>query len=187
MPREKIQPTLLQIAQLGHPVLRRKAEEVKEVKDKAIQKLIDDLIVTMKEADGVGIAAPQVYSSLRIFIVASWPNTRYPKAPKMKPLAVINPTILEYSKETVTDWEGCLSVPGIRALVPRSKLILVEYLTREGKKVRKKYSELVARIFQHEFDHLEGIIFLDRVKSSKDIVTEKEFLRLMKEQLGRKK
>jgi peptide deformylase len=165
---------ILQVAQLGHPVIRQKAQPITNVLDIEIQELIDNLIATCKDFNGVGIAAPQVYESLRLFIVWSNPSARYPKAPKMQPTAIINPKILNKSKETAKDWEGCLSIPGIRALVLRPAKIEVEYTNRKGKIEKKKYSNFVARIFQHEFDHLEGIVFLDKT-NSKDIITEKEY------------
>lgn len=179
MPQKKSAGTLLQIAQLGNPILRRKAKSVENVKTAAVQKLIDDLISTVKDVDGVGIAAPQVYEPLRIFILASHPSTRYPHAPTMKPTAIINPKIVEDSGILVKDWEGCLSIPGIRGLVPRYTLIKVEYTTREGKKVQKTFEDFVARVFQHENDHLDGVVFLDRMDSMKDVITEKEYLKLM--------
>lgn len=171
--------TLLQVAQLGHPILRKKAKEVKETQRADIQKLVHDLIGTLMDVNGVGIAAPQVYQSLRLFIVASHPNPRYPKAPNMKPTAVINPKIVSVSEQKAKDWEGCLSVPGIRALVPRHTSILVEYTTASGKKTKKQYKDFIARIFQHEYDHLEGKVFLDRIESTKDIMTDKEYLRII--------
>lgn len=170
---------LLQIAQLGQKVLRQKAKSVTDVKSGTVQKLIDDLLATLKEANGVGIATPQVYVSQRIFIVASYPNPRYPNAPKMRPLPVINPKIIYKSKDTAKDWEGCLSIPGIRASVSRSKQIKVEFTTRKGKLVKRSFKEFIARIFQHEYDHLEGIMFLDRLESNKDMISEKEYQRLM--------
>lgn len=170
---------LLQIAQLGHKVLRQKATPVENAADKEIQKLIDDLIATVKDADGVGIAAPQVYQSKRLFILASHPNPRYPKAPKMKPTAVINPKIISHSGKTAKDWEGCLSIPGIRALVPRWQSVAVEFIDRKGKLVKRRFSGFVARIFQHETDHLDGIVFLDRITTSCDIITEKEYQELV--------
>ena len=177
---KKINGDLLQIAQLGHPVLRKKAKAAKDIKNPAVQKLIDDLIVTVMDVDGVGIAAPQVYKSLRIFILASHPNPRYPKAPKMKPTAVINPKIISFSKEKKKDWEGCLSIPGIRGLIPRHYSVHVEFTTRDGKRLRKIYKDFVARIFQHEYDHLEGTMFVDRIDSSKDLISEKEYQKLVK-------
>ena len=177
---------LLQVAQLGHSVLRRKAKPVKSI-DSVIQKLIDDLITTVMDADGVGIAAPQVYQSLRIFILASHPNPRYPHAPKMKPTAIINPKIISLSKERAKDWEGCLSIPGIRALVPRHRQIEVEYTDRQGKRRKKNFADFVARIFQHEYEHLDGTVFLDKIDSTKDIITEKEYQKIIKKKSKKKK
>lgn len=166
----------LAIAQLGNPILQQKAQPVDNVQDQRIQNLIDALIVTAVAANGVGIAAPQVSQSDRIFIVASRPNQRYPNAPLMEPTAMINPQIIAHSTEIVEGWEGCLSIPGIRGLVPRYQAIEVEYTTRDGKQNRQELTDFVARIFQHEYDHLEGIVFLDRVKSTQDLMTEQEYL-----------
>lgn len=175
----KNKSTLLQISQLGHKILRQKARPVnkKSIKSGRIQELIGSLVFTLKDANGVGIAAPQVYQSLRIFIVASAPNARYPKAPEMKPTPVINPKIIFKSKEIIKDWEGCLSIPGIRGLVPRHKLIETEYFNEKGGLVKKTFKDFVARIFQHEYDHLDGIVYLDRLESSKDIIAEKEYMK----------
>jgi peptide deformylase len=170
---------LLQISQLGHPILRKAALKVTNIKNKGLQNLIDDLLATLKDADGVGIAAPQVYESKRLFIIASKPSKRHPNVPRMKPMAVINPTILENSDKMAKDWEGCLSIPGIRALVPRYNSVKIEYTTRNGKKVSRKFKDFIARIFQHEYDHLEGIIFLDRIETVKDIITEKEYQKIV--------
>lgn len=166
----------LPIAQLGNPILRQKAQLVDNVQDERIQNLIDALIVTATAANGVGIAAPQVSQSSRIFIVASRPNLRYPDAPLMEPTAMINPQIIAHSTEVVNGWEGCLSIPGIRGLVPRYQAIEVEYTTRDGKQNRQELTDFVARIFQHEYDHLDGIVFLDRVDSTQNLMTEQEYL-----------
>ncbi len=171
----------LKIAQLGNPVLRQIARPVNNVWDEGVQKLSDDLIATAIETNGVGIAAPQVAQSDRLFILASRPNIRYPNAPKMEPTAIINPKIIASSEEQVKGWEGCLSVPGIRGLVPRAKAIEVEYTTRDGKLQRQQFTDFVARIFQHEYDHLEGIVFLDRVESTLDLISEDEY---QKRELG---
>ncbi len=176
----KYKGKLLQVAHLGHPILRKKSKEVTDIKSIEVQTLIDNLIATVMEVDGVGIAAPQVYESLRIFILASHPNARYPYAPKMKPTAIINPKIHDMSKSKIKDWEGCLSIPGLRGLIPRSKSIKVDYTTSDGKKISKSFTDFVARIFQHEYDHLEGKLFIDRVESSLDLISEKEFQRLIK-------
>jgi peptide deformylase len=172
-------PKLLQIAQLGHPILRKKADLVKNVQDDYIQNLIDDLIATVAEVNGVGISAPQVYESYQIFIIASHPNIRYPNAPKMEPTAIINPKINSHSEDLIKDWEGCLSIPGIRGLVPRHKSISVEYTARDGRREKKEFPDFIARIFQHEYDHLNEIVFLDRLENTKDIITEKEYQKLI--------
>lgn len=166
---------ILQIIQLGDPILRSPAQLVDNVRDRHIQKLIDNLIATVGQANGVGIAAPQVAESYRLFIVASRPNPRYPKAPAMEPTAMLNPKILAHSTEVVKGWEGCLSIPGIRALVPRYQAIEIEYTDRDGKLQKQELTDFVARIFQHEYDHLNGIVFLDRLESTQDIITEQEY------------
>lgn len=166
---------LLPIIQLGNPTLRQTASLVENVHDVSVQQLIDDLIATVAQANGVGIASPQVAQSYRLFIVASRPNLRYPNAPEMEPTAMINPTIVAHSTEMIKDWEGCLSVPGIRGLVPRYQAIEVEYTDRYGKLQKQELTDFVARIFQHEFDHLNGVIFVDRVENTLDMITEQEY------------
>jgi peptide deformylase len=169
---------VLHISQLGDLVLRQHAQSIVNIAAPHIQKLIDNLIDTVKSAQGVGIAAPQVGESYCLLIVASSPNQRYPKAPKMAPTAMLNPKIISHSDEVVKDWEGCLSVPGVRGLVPRYREIEVEYATRKGKIEKQILTDFVARIFQHEYDHLEGIVFTDRVESQSEIITEAEYQRL---------
>ncbi len=166
---------ILQIVQLGDPVLRSSAQLVNDIQDERIQKLIDDLIATVVQANGVGIAAPQVAESSRLFIVASRPNPRYPNAPVMEPTAILNPRIVAHSTEVVKGWEGCLSIPGIRGWVPRYQGIEIEYTDRDGKLQKQELTDFVARIFQHEYDHLDGIVFLDRLESTQDIITEQEY------------
>ncbi|WP_414563465.1 MULTISPECIES: peptide deformylase [unclassified Anabaena] len=165
----------LPIIQLGNPILRQKAAWVDNIQDEDIQKLIDDLTATVAKANGVGIAAPQVAASYRLFIVASRPNLRYPHAPTIEPTAMINPRIIAHSTETVKGWEGCLSVPGIRGLVPRYQKIEVAYTDRNGKLQKQELTDFVARIFQHEYDHLDGLVFVDRLENSLDMMTEDEY------------
>ncbi|MBD2254428.1 peptide deformylase [Nostoc parmelioides] len=172
-------PELLPIIQLGNPTLRQKAAWVENIHDATIQQLIDDLIATVAKANGVGIASPQVAQSYRLFIVASRPNPRYPHAPEMEPTAMINPKIVGNSTDIVKGWEGCLSVPGIRGLVPRYQAIEVEYTDRYGNLQKQTLTDFVARIFQHEFDHLDGVLFIDRVESNLNIITEEEYQKLV--------
>jgi peptide deformylase len=167
----------MDIHQLGSLVLRQIAQPVEDVQDPAVQALIDRLLSTLTEKKGVGIAAPQVGESLRLLVVASHPNDRYPHAPLMEPTAIINPVILSHSDQVEKGWEGCLSVPNIRGLVPRYQAIEVEYTNRDGSLERARFTDFVARIFQHEYDHLEGKVFLDRVESSLELISEAEYLK----------
>src|SRR5690242_7759056 len=112
-------PIIRQIAQLGRPVLRKVAAAVSDPAAPAIRALVEDMLVTVMDASGVGIAAPQVHESLSLFIVCPRPNPRYPDAPEMKPVVMMNPQILWKSDDLEKGWEGCLSIPGIRGLVPR--------------------------------------------------------------------
>ena len=169
----------LEIIKLGNPILREKAKLVSQITNPQIEQLIDSLLDTAAEAQGVGIAAPQVAQSYRLFIVASRPNQRYPHAPTMEPTAMINPKLLSHGTEVVKDWEGCLSVPGIRGLVPRYREIEVEYTTRTGQQERKILTDFVARIFQHELDHLDGILFIDRLEDERDLYTEAEYQKIV--------
>jgi len=172
-------PILRQIAQLGQPVLRQPADPIADPLDPLVQAVIDDMLVTVADANGVGIAAPQVFEPLALFIVASHPNPRYPLAPQMEPTAMINPELVWVSDDQEAGWEGCLSVPGLRGLVPRHRRIGVRYLTRTGQLREEEYGDFLARVFQHEFDHIRGTVFIDRVESTLDLVTEKEYFRIL--------
>lgn len=163
------------IAQLGHPVLRRKAQTVNNILSHECQSLIRQMMTTVENAGGVGIAAPQIYQNVRIFIMCSKPNERYPNAPLMAPTAIINPEIIDASPEIEKDWEGCLSVPALRGLVPRHKSIKVSYYDANGEHQNTVFTDFVARIFQHELDHLNGITFIDRVESSLELMSEREW------------
>lgn len=167
------------IAQLGHAVLRLKATKVdiKNILDEKHQQLINKMMLAVAKAGGVGIAAPQIHHSLCIFIMCSKPNVRYPDAPLMKPTAIINPEIISYSNERVKDWEGCLSVPSMRGLVPRYNQITVRYHDQKGNEIQKDLTGFLARIFQHELDHLNGLTFIDKLESTRDLISEEEWYR----------
>jgi peptide deformylase len=167
------------ICQLGNPILRQKSAAIANVHAQDTQNLIAQLMSTLTESNGVGIAAPQLGRSLQIVIVASRPNPRYQHAPHMEPVVMINPRVRSHSEEVIKDWEGCLSIPGIRGMVPRYKCIEVEYTSSDGHLEQQKFSNFPARVFQHEYDHLEGKVFLDRVESSLEIITEVEYLKLV--------
>lgn len=166
----------LAISQLGNPVLRQIAQPIEPVQADWVQQLVKNMMKTLVQSNGVGLAAPQVGQSCCVLIVASRPNLRYPYAPTMAPTAMINPRLIAHSDEMVKDWEGCLSIPGIRGLVPRYQTIEIEYTTASGELQRQELTDFVARIFQHEFDHLHGLVFLDRLETVQDIITEQEYM-----------
>jgi peptide deformylase len=170
----------LPVCQLGNPTLRKIAEPIADVSNREIQQLIDEMLITLQESKGVGLAAPQIGRSLQLVIIASRPNERYPKAPQMEATPMINPQIISRSAEIEKDWEGCLSVPMIRGLVPRYRAIEVEYTDRQGDRQNAKLTDFVARIFQHEYDHLQGKVFLDRVETNSDLVSEPEYYKILK-------
>jgi peptide deformylase len=168
------------IAQAGAPILRSQAQLVAQTSDPKIVELIDCLINTAIAHQGVGIAAPQISQPFRVIIIASHPSDRYPDAPTMNPMAMINPRLLSHGKQIVKDWEGCLSVPNTRGLVPRYQEVEVEYTTSSGEVKQQVLTDFVARIFQHELDHLEGILFTDRITEPSDLYTEEEYRQLIK-------
>jgi peptide deformylase len=168
-----------EIAQLGAEVLRLRAEPVAEVNSADNREVIAAMKATLANTQGVGLAAPQIGVSRRVVIVASRPTPRYPKAPLMEPTVMINPSFTALSEATEKDWEGCLSIPGIRALVPRFKAIRIDYTDERGNSIEARLQDFIARVFQHEFDHLNGLVFLDRVESNRDIFSESEYLKLL--------
>ena len=167
------------IAQLGDLVLRQQALQVTDFNSDSTVELIETMLNILSESNGVGLAAPQIFRSLRIIIVASRPSKRYPLAPEMEPVVMINPDFVLISQVMKKDWEGCLSIPEIRALVPRYEKIKITYKDRQGKQQELLADGFIARIFQHEFDHLNGLVYLDRVENNKDIISETEFQKIM--------
>jgi len=171
-------PEQLEVAKLGHPILRQIAEPVADITSVQIQQLIEDMLDTVIALNGVGIAAPQVHHSKRIFIMCSRPSVRYPDAPLMKPTVMINPQLISHGELQHKDWEGCLSVPALRGLVPRYDTIEISYLDRDGSQQQNQFSGFIARIFQHELDHLDGLTFVDKVESVTELYSESEWNRL---------
>ena len=170
-----------EIAQLGNDVLRQTAERVLQVDSPETRQVISAMACTLANTQGVGLATPQIGHLKRIIIVASRPTLRYPNAPLMLPTVMINPDFEAISDEKAKDWEGCLSIPGIRALVPRYKTIKVQYIDESGNPVVQILEDFLARVFQHEADHLEGKVYLDRVESPLDIISETEYFKLFKQ------
>jgi len=157
--------TILPVAQRGETILNLTAATVakSELNSDWLNQLAEAMHTTMMQRNGVGIAAPQVYVSKRVIIVASRPNLRYPDAPEMDAVVMVNPEILEKSDVTVLGEEGCLSVPDERGQVARAETIKVRYLTLQGQKIEMIYTGFPARIVQHEVDHLDGVLFTQRI------------------------
>lgn len=170
----------LQVVQMGDPVLRKQAVRVDDVFDSSIQTLIDDMIDAMHHQRGIGLAAPQVGHSKQICIVAPNQTCKPPYDSMDSGLVLINPTIETINQAVTNDWEGCLSIPGLRGLVPRKCNIRVQYTNRYGEQKSETYSGFTARIFLHEIDHLHGVLFLDYIADiKKDLITDAYYEQLM--------
>lgn len=156
---------LLKIAKLGHPILRQVAQEVspETLALPETQAFIDDLILTMRDANGLGLAAPQVYRSISIVAIEGrGKNPRYPDAPPIPLTVLVNPRFTYLSEEKVWGYEGCLSIDNLRGNVPRSREVVVEALDRDGTPVRIETDGFFAVVLQHEIDHLFGTLYVDR-------------------------
>ncbi len=165
--------SILKIAQMGEPVLRRPTEEIPldQLGSARIQRLIDDMIDTMRDADGAGIAAPQVYESLRLCVIEVRENRRYPDFPSIPLLVLVNPVVTSVlaaagqqlrNEDTIAMYEGCLSVTGVRGQVRRPRRVHVQAHDREGRALRFDWEGIPAAVVQHETDHLHGTLFIDR-------------------------
>ena len=166
-----------EIAQVGDPVLRERARQLApdEVASPETKRLIDDLVETMRAAGGAGLAAPQVGVPLRIFVVEVRNNPRYPYKPPIPLRVLVNPVVRPLGARTFPSYEGCLSVPNLRGLLDRHADVEVSYLDRDGAEVVERVAGLSAGTFQHELDHLDGILFLDRVTDPRTLTTWDEF------------
>ena len=165
---------------MGHPVLRQRAQAIppSEIKSTAVQQLIDDMIDTMVEYHGVGLAAPQVHESLRIFVaVLEQGNGTGDEESPIDPIAIVNPEITVVGDELVEDWEGCLSIPDIRGRVPRARDIRMRAHDRDGRRIELELRGYPARVAQHETDHLDGILFFDRMRSFDSLTFLDEYAR----------
>jgi peptide deformylase len=174
--------SILKVAHMGHPVLRARAKAIDpaDIKSARIQQLIDDMFETMKEYHGVGLAAPQVHQGLRVFVAgfAPRPGDEEDEEDERVPLmALINPEITPVGGDTDEDWEGCLSIPEIRGRVPRAREIEVKAYDRRGRKISIHARGFTARVIQHETDHLDGVLFLDRMRSLETLTYVEEFSR----------
>lgn len=160
---------------MGHPVLRERARALdkSDLRSALVQKLIDDMIDTMHEYHGVGLAAPQVHERLRLFVALL---DEEPDA-KTEPTVLVNPEIAPVAGDTEEGWEGCLSIPDVRGMVPRHTDITVRALDRHGKRFELRLKKFAARVAQHETDHLDGVLFLDRMASMQSLTFLEEFSR----------
>jgi peptide deformylase len=167
--------SILKVAHMGHPVLRQRGRPLdqSDLRSARIQKLIDDMIDTMREYNGVGLAAPQVHEGLRLFValLEDEPDEQ------TTAVVVVNPEIVSNTNAREEGWEGCLSIPDIRGLVPRSTDILVKALDREGQPMELRLRGFPARVVQHETDHLDGVLFLDRMTSMQSLTYLEEYSR----------
>jgi peptide deformylase len=157
---------ILKVARLGHPVLRQQAApvSVEEIRSPEIQRLIDDMVETMHEYNGAGLAGNQVHVPKQICVIEVTGNPRYPEAPAIPLTVLINPTVTPVTDEMEEGWEGCLSVPDMRGMVPRFGAVRLEALDRHGNRIDVIAKEFFARVIQHETDHLHGIVYLDRMR-----------------------
>jgi len=168
---------ILKVARMGHPVLRGKARALDkhEIRSAGVQKLIDDMLDTMAEYHGVGLAAPQVHEGLRIFVAAL--DAKEDGERDDEPLAIINPEITVVGADVVEDWEGCLSVPDIRGRVARAREIKVRAFDRKGDRIELRAHDFPARVIQHETDHLDGVLYFDRMTSFETLTFLDEYSR----------
>src|SRR5579883_1050908 len=174
---------LRKIATIGHPVLRRRARELTrdELASAGVQRFIDDLVETMRDASGAGIAANQVHEDVRICAVEVANNPRYPYKPNWPLTILVNPSVEATTDETFLNFEGCLSVPNLRGRVPRFTGVRVRAWDRAGRDVDFEVKGLTAGTFQHELDHLDGTLFVDRVTDTRTLCTWTDFERFYRD------
>ncbi len=167
--------SILKVARMGHPVLRERAEALDKsaFRNPLLQKLIDDMIETMHEYHGVGLAAPQVHEGVRLFVAL----LEEEPDPKTAATVVVNPEIVPSDDTREEGWEGCLSIPDIRGMVPRYTDITLKALDRDGRPFELKLKNFAARVAQHETDHLDGVLFFDRMSSMRSLTYLEEFSR----------
>ena len=168
--------SILKVARIGHPVLRSPAKPVPKsaFKDPLFQKLVDDMRETMYEYEGVGLAAPQIHEGLRLAVIEVAGDDERSKA-EVPFMVLVNPVITPIGDETLKGWEGCLSIPDLRGIVPRFKRLKLEALDRKGKPYSLEAQDFFARVIQHECDHLGGGVYLDRMQGMRSLTFIKEF------------
>ena len=175
---------LRKIATIGHPILRQTARELtrEELASAPVQRLVDDLVDTMRDASGAGIAANQVHEAVRICVIEIKDNPRYPYKPNWPLTILVNPVVEPTTDETFMNFEGCLSVPNLRGQVPRFTGVRVRAWDRRGKDLEFEVKGLTAGTFQHELDHLDGKLFVDRVTDTRTLCTWTDFERFHRDE-----
>lgn len=170
------------MVELGDPVLRQVADPVADIFSPETSAIIDRMMQTLAEQRGIGIAAPQIGVPKQLFIVAPNQELRPPYDTINTGLVVINPKITQHNVALTHEWEGCLSIPGIRGLVPRHCDITIEYTNMHGEVRSERYKDFTARIFLHEYDHLVGTVFIDRIENLKEhLITDASYMKMMED------
>ncbi len=171
---------LLEVATIGNPILRQQARALsrEEITSEETTALVADLIVTMEQLDGIGIAAPQVSESLRLAVIEIPENaTRYPGTQAQGLTVLVNPCLTVLDETEQSYWEGCLSVPDLRGLVARPRRVRVDYLDLQAEKHSLEAEGFLATVIQHELDHLDGVLFIDRVRDTTKLATIDDYRR----------
>ncbi|HLH78371.1 MAG TPA: peptide deformylase [Candidatus Binataceae bacterium] len=172
---------ILKVARLGHPIVRTRAREVthEEIAGAEFQALVDSMIETMREYNGVGLAATQIHLSLQLAVLEVNGNPRYPEAEAVPLTVLVNPRLTILDDSRIVGWEGCLSIPDLRGAVPRYKRVRVQALGRRGEELDFEASDFHARVIQHETDHLRGEVYLDRLPDMHSLSHLAEFQRFV--------
>lgn len=167
------------IVTIGDPRLKAPTEAINDAGE--VAELLTSMVGGLRSLNGAGLAAPQIGASVKVVVVEVRKTDVFPDRTECPLLQMINPVIVERSNSTLVDWEGCFSVPGMMGLVPRAETITVEYLTPAGERVAEEYTGYVARVIQHEVDHLGGIEFVDRMDGMRSLTTVRNYLALRAE------
>ncbi len=173
--------SILKIARMGHPLLRTRARplDAGEIATPRIQRLIDDMFETMQDSQGIGLAGPQVHESIRLFVAGVDDEDG-----TMPPVVIINPEVTPVGSAVAEDWEGCLSIPDIRGRVSRAVDIRVRALDRHGRSISMTANGFPARVIQHETDHLDGVLFFDRMTAFQSLTFLEEYSRYWSKEGG---
>jgi peptide deformylase len=179
---------ILKVARLGHPVIRRPADPIDAARigTAAFQTLLDDMVETMREYNGVGLAGPQVHLSLQVAVLEVDHHPRYPDMPSVPLTFLVNPQVTVLDSSKIDDWEGCLSIPDLRGIAPRYRQVRVQALGRNGEALDFVADDFHARVIQHETDHLKGEVYLDRMPDLRSLSHLADWQRFLLEPAAKK-